>query len=270
MSALLKLPVLEYIENGVDVRRLLTFHRRTWTVCLYATVIYLALVFQGRKWMQNRKPFNLNKLLILWNIGLAVFSIIGCASMLPTVLYSMFNHGVSYSVCFSECVNHPTIVLWGYVFGLSKLVELGDTAFIILRKSPLPFLHWYHHVTVLIYTMYGMTDPYYHALGTIFIGMNYFVHSLMYSYYAGRAMGVRIPRWIAQIITIFQLSQMFVGVYVTVLAFYNVRSGRVPGCTVRDEFIYWATAMYFSYALLFLHFFYKRYCSSSRQKSKLV
>ena len=235
-------------------------------VCTQLSSTYIALVFKGRRWMQNRKPYNLNKSLILWNIGLAVFSTMGAASYLPKVLYTTVNHGVS----FSEGVGHPIFGLWGYVFGLSKLVELGDTAFLILRKSPLPFLHWYHQVTVLIYTMYSLTDPYYHALGTIFIGMNYFVHSLMYSYYAGRALGVRIPRWIAQIITFFQLSQMFVGVYVTVLAFYNVRSGRVPGCTVRDEFIYWATAMYFSYALLFLHFFYKRYCSSSRQKSKLI
>jgi hypothetical protein len=26
---------------------------------------------------------------------------------------------------------------------MSKLIELGDTAFIVLRKQPLRFLHWY-------------------------------------------------------------------------------------------------------------------------------
>lgn len=38
------------------------------------------------------------------------------------------------------------------MFVFSKVPELGDTVFIILRKRPLIFLHWYHHVTVLLYT----------------------------------------------------------------------------------------------------------------------
>ena len=267
MSALLPLATLRYVEDRADTQRIIAYNNRTWTVCLYATVIYLALVFQGRRWMQNRKPFNLRKPLILWNIGLAVFSIIGTASVLPTILHELSHYGVDYAVCFTNVAANPRVAIWLYLFGLSKLVELGDTAFIVLRKSPLPFLHWYHHVTVLIYTMYGINNP--NAVGGIFGGMNYFVHSLMYSYYAGRAMGVRIPRWMAQIITILQLSQMFVGVYVTVLAFYNDRSGRVPGCTIRNDLMCMATAMYFSYALLFLHFFYTKYCSS-KEKSKVL
>lgn len=32
---------------------------------------------------------------------------------------------------------------WTWLFVLSKLPELGDTIFIVLRKQPLIFLHWY-------------------------------------------------------------------------------------------------------------------------------
>lgn len=194
----------------------------------------------------------------MWNVGLAVFSIIGTASVVPRILHSFFSYGVDHTVCFSDAPTIPRIAIWCYIFGLSKLIELGDTAFIVLRKSPLPFLHWYHHITVLIYTMYSISDP--NAVGAIFSGMNYFVHSLMYSYYALRAFRVYVPRWAAQSITLLQLSQMFVGVFVTVRAFYNDKSGSVPGCSVRDDNFAMATAMYFSYALLFLHFFYKKYC----------
>lgn len=266
MSALLRLPVLLYIENAVDPERIVAYTSRTWTVCLYASAIYLILVFQGRKWMQNRKSYNLKKPLILWNIGLAVFSIFGTATVLPPLLYSLYTHGIDYTVCFSEYMYIPRIAIWCYLFGLSKILELGDTAFIVLRKSPLRFLHWYHHITVLIYTMYGITEP--NAIGIIFGAMNYFVHSLMYTYYACRAMQFSIPRWCAQIITILQLSQMFVGVYVTVLAFYNAKSGRITGCTARNDLMAMATVMYFSYALLFIHFFYQKYCSRKQEKSQ--
>ena len=216
--------------------------------------------------MQDRKPFKLRKPLVLWNLGLAVFSIFGTAAVVPIILHSLYYHGVDYTVCFSDGPTIPRVAIWCYVFGLSKMLELGDTAFIILRKSPLPFLHWYHHVTVLIYTMYGINAP--NAVGTIFSGMNYFVHSIMYSYFACRALGVAVPRWVAQAITLLQLSQMFVGVFITARAFYNDRSGRVPGCVVRDDLFIMATIMYFSYALLFLHFFYTKYCVP-KAKTKL-
>ena len=259
MSLLLPIPVLRYIETHVDPPRVVVHQNKTWSVCLYATAIYLLLVFQGQRWMRHRKPFKLRRPLFLWNVGLTVFSIFGASSIVPCVLHSLYYYGVDYTVCHSIGTIVPRIGIWCYLFGLSKLVELGDTAFIVLRKTPLSFLHWYHHVTVLIITMYGLNTP--NAAGVIFSGMNYSVHSLMYSYYALRANGIRVPRWAAQAITLLQLSQMFVGVFVTLRAFYNDRSGRVPGCTVPNDLIILEVVMYISYAVLFLNFFYKRYCS---------
>lgn len=39
------------------------------------------------------------------------------------------------TICISAC--------WGFLMTMSKLIELGDTAFIVLRKQPLRFLHWW-------------------------------------------------------------------------------------------------------------------------------
>lgn len=34
-------------------------------------------------------------------------------------------------------------------------MELGDTLFLVFRGKTVPFLHWYHHVTVLYFCWLG-------------------------------------------------------------------------------------------------------------------
>ncbi len=75
--------------------------------------------------------------------------------------------------------NNRVCGFWTWMFILSKVPELGDTVFIVLRKQKLIFLHWYHHVTVLLYTWYSFAG--FVAPGRWFITMNYMVHSIMYS-----------------------------------------------------------------------------------------
>ena len=67
-----------------------------------------------------------------------------------------------------------------------QLPELVDTVFIVLRKQKLIFLHWYHHVTVLWFSWYSYVG--FTSTCRWFMVMNYCVHSIMYSYYALRAM----------------------------------------------------------------------------------
>lgn len=55
-----------------------------------------------------------------------------------------------------------------------QIPELGDTIFVVLRKKPLIFLHWYHHVTVLLYCWHSYYEQ--TTYGLYFISMNYTVH----------------------------------------------------------------------------------------------
>ena len=102
---------------------------------------------------------------------------------------------------------------WFLFFAISKIVELGDTVFLVLKKKPLSFLHCWHHFSVLIYTFHSGAE--YLAAGRWFMWMNFIAHSLMYTYFAIMAMGIRVPRSFARIVTIVQILQMIIGVSVS-------------------------------------------------------
>ena len=229
-------------------------------ISVYLGSVYLVLVFLGRRWMREKPALSLRRTLAMWNTGLAAFSIVGCCSLVPSLIRNLIQNGFRHSVCNDWVRVHSSaetahVALWCFLFILSKMVELGDTAFIVLRKTPLNFLHWYHHVSVLLYSgWFGAESP---ALSTWFGATNYFVHSIMYSYYTLKAAGVRVPRSVAQLVTILQLTQFVLGVVSILTAFLQKASG--IDCDPSYAFIYAGLVMYASYFVLFLNFFCRRY-----------
>ena len=211
--------------------------------------------------MQDRAPLKLRRALTVWNAVLAAFSILGTSVMAPSLLKKLTQNkdGIYQSVCFSEITTSPWLGLWTTLFVLSKLVEYGDTFFIIVRKTPLSFLHWYHHITVLWYSWYGLATK--NEAGHWFCAMNYFVHSVMYSYYTVRSTGVRVSSSIAQLVTILQLSQFFVGLAVILAGWGYYLSEHQCGITRRH--LVTGFIMYGSYLLLFMNFFYHRYINKT-------
>jgi elongation of very long chain fatty acids protein 6 len=156
-------------------------------------------------------------------------------------------------------------------FTVSKAFELFDTVFVVLRKQPLVFLHWYHHVTVLVYVWYSHTD--FTAPGRWFMTLNYIVHSFMYSHYAVRASGLGrlLPPAISIFITTLQIIQMGVGLVVTGSA-YRFKSALGEDCHQSYHNMFYCAAMYASYLVLFVHFFWGKYVrqASSSSSPRLV
>ena len=155
--------------------------------------------------MKNKKAFDLRRALVLWSGTLATFSVIGAINTVPERLDVIGSYGWKYSVCIKINYIGPASY-WGSLFVLSKVYELGDTFFIVLRKQKLTFLHWYHHVTVLLYSWYSASQL--QVLCRYFMVMNYSVHAVMYSYYTLRALKIRIPRAGAMCVTIMQILQV--------------------------------------------------------------
>lgn len=221
-------------------------------------IAYLPVIFGLQYVMKNRAPFDLRWALIPWNAGLAIFSAVGFYYTLPEFLKNLMSRPFADVICDPRCYSFPS-ARWIFFFNVSKFFEFGDTIFIVLRKKPLIFLHYYHHVMTALYCWYAnQVSVHENCTGWPFAVMNLFVHTLMYFHYGLTAAGVR-ANWNV-LLTSLQLGQMIVGIYVVVSA------GLL--CPNRNDFIYgtyFALIMYFSYAVLFANFFIKRYCSGSKR-----
>lgn len=147
------------------------------------------------------------------------------------------------------------------LFCLSKIPELIDTLFIVLKGKRPIFLHWYHHITVLLYCWNSYVTE--SAAGIYFIAMNYTVHAVMYFYFFMQAIKC-VPKWFPSfLITIMQISQMFIGMYIVGLTiYYNQYGGKkylAGKCNNQDSTLVCGFIMYFSYFYLFVEFAVKKF-----------
>ena len=235
-------------------------------VPIMACVCYGIFIVVGRALMADRPRFNWRYTLAAWNLFLSVFSILGMLRTLPHLLYNLSTMSLMDNLCRDPRATYGSgsTGLWIQFFILSKFPELLDTFFIVIHKKPLIFLHWYHHITVLLYCWHSyvtISPP-----GIFFAVMNYSVHGIMYFYYFLMAMRCK-PKWLhPMIVTVAQISQMVVGVVVTLLAYYYYKTE--PSCTVTAENNAAAFCMYGSYLFLFLQFFVGRYVQPKPASAK--
>ena len=176
---------------------------------------------------------------------------------MPSLAAMCLSYSIEETICTDPTLtwgNGPT-GFWVMLFIFSKIPELLDTVFIVLRKKPLIFLHWYHHVSVLLFcwNCYAVRA----ASGLWFVAMNYSVHALMYGYYCLSTLN-RIPKWFpVWLITLSQITQMIIGTAVCIAAWYYYRDGRP--CHNDISSLRAGAVMYGSYLYLFVDFAVRRY-----------
>jgi elongation of very long chain fatty acids protein 6 len=272
-------------------------------VPIIAVVLYGVFIAVGRSYFQGRPALNWRMSMALWNLFLSVFSAIGFCRVVPQLVHNFYHYSVAENFCFDpeSFYGSGATGLWVQLFVLSKFPyvskqtpqrneyddaalprthvtlrcsftnnhsELFDTFFIVIHKKPLIFLHWYHHVSVLLYCWHAYVSK--NPIGIVFVVMNYGVHAIMYFYYFLMAVKCK-PKWFnSMYITVSQISQMVVGVTVTIL---NIILPPLydKECHVKKENNVAAMIMYGSYLMLFLEFFFKRYAvkgSTSKKGNK--
>lgn len=233
-------------------------------VCLY--ILFLVI---GRSYMKDRKPFQLTTAFAYWNLFLSIFSFYGVTRTVPHLLYRLATESLEDSVCKSAHVGYGGGVtgLAVQIFILSKIPELLDTVFLILLKKEVIFLHWYHHITVLLYCWNSYVTE--SAAGLWFVAMNYSVHSVMYLYFYLQTTN-QTPKWMkknAFFITFMQIMQMFVGTSIVIAClYYNQYGTKVykykfsqSKCGNDDSNLIAGGVMYASYFALFVHFAVRRF-----------
>jgi len=237
----------EDAKQWVDQHFYLTFQVST---------LYVLFVFGTKFLMRNRRPFDLFVPLNAWNLFLAVFSIMGIVNLTPEFFDTLFNSGFQNSYCKVQNFTAGKNGYWVWLFIVSKMFELVDTVFLVLRKRPLMFLHWYHHVLTMIYAFYSYPmSPGFNRWG---IYLNYSVHAFMYSYYFLRSMKISVPGFVAKFITTSQIAQFVISVTILIHLGFLIFAKRIE-CDFDHRVFAFAVFMDTTYLILFVNFFLQAY-----------
>ena len=266
-------PVLDQMKNN-------NYYLPVTAVVLY--VIFLVVGPKLVKPKDGEKPKEnvfLKYCFAYWNLFLSIFSFYGVSRTVPHLLYRLSTETFEETVCKSAHVGYGggTAGLAVQIFILSKIPELLDTVFLILLRKEVIFLHWYHHITVLLYCWNSYVTE--SAAGLWFVAMNYSVHSVMYLYFYLQTVNC-IPKWFKPyviVITMMQIMQMFVGTSIVLACMYFGRystkqykykfSGPGP-CGNSDANLWAGGIMYASYLFLFVAFAFRRFALSIDDFSK--
>ena len=229
-----------------------------WHYSIYITLIYLILIKLLKNWIKIRgKPYDLRRPLIVWNTSMVLFSTLGVIRCLPQFIQILTTKGLSASYCQADYYHDPRVLVWYTIFNLSKLPELIETLFIVLRGGKLIYLHWVHHALTLMFCWYTHGDV--PATAHWMVNMNYFVHSLMYTHYALAGMRFRVPVLIRISITTLQIIQMVFGIYIhsAIIGRRLLTPQKPCDCSFNNALV--GLSMYLLYLILFANYFIRTY-----------
>ncbi|XP_043581823.1 elongation of very long chain fatty acids protein 1-like [Bombus pyrosoma] len=179
-------------------------------------IIFLYLLFVlrfGPLFMKNRKPYNLNKFMICYNISMAIASATVFYGLLTSGFTTKFSLGCETHVISNDPDSYRT-ARWVWRLLMLKVLELSDTVIFILRKkyNQASFLHVYHHTSTAFLSWIACKFvP--GGMWTFTIMPNCIVHVIMYTYYLLACLGPQVQKRIApwkQYITGLQMFQFII------------------------------------------------------------
>lgn len=230
------------------------------TLCICLAYAYFVKVL-GPKLMENRKPFNLTRILIVYNLAQVLFSV---WLFRESILGGWFTH-YSFKCQPVDYSNNATALrmargCWWYY--ISKFTEFFDTIFFVLRKknNHISTLHVIHHGIMPLSVWFGVKfTPGGHS--SFFGFLNTLVHIVMYTYYLLAAMGPRMQKylWWKKYLTTFQMVQfILVMLHAFQLLFIE--------CDYPKAFAWWIGLHAVMFYFLFSDFYKQTYMKKTPKK----
>nr|FAA01274.1 TPA: elongation of very long chain fatty acids protein 16 [Ladona fulva] len=224
------------------------------TLILCLSYVYF-VKWLGPSLMENRKPFQMRGVLILYNI----FQITYNAWLFYQAVMVWYNNKynircqpVDYSD--SPAARHIAELCWWYY--ICKLTEFFDTISFVLRKKydHIIWLHVIHHGTMPMSVWFGVKfTPGGHS---IFFGtLNTFVHVVMYSYYLLASLGPKYHKfiWWKKYLTALQMTH-FVAIMI-----HSFQLLFRENCDYPRFFVWWIGCHAILFYIFFSGFFKEKY-----------
>ncbi|XP_055708784.1 elongation of very long chain fatty acids protein 5-like [Phlebotomus papatasi] len=200
---------INYIESFTDVRTRGWFMVNNSNVIILTTVAYLLLVRLGKRIMKKRQPFQLKKIILIYNICVAIASAYIMYELYMSTTLLKFSWFCSFKKPMDDSdPNEMRLATAIWLYYLTKYVETLDSFFFVLRKknNQLSGLHLYHHSMMILYA--GLTVKWYPVEMTYSPCMiNSGVHVIMYIYYGLSTLGPSVARylWWKKYLTLIQM-----------------------------------------------------------------
>jgi hypothetical protein len=96
-------------------------HENPWFP-IACVLVYLVGIVAGPRYMSNREPYVCKKSLAAWNLLLSVFSFVGVARLLPTLVHNIYFYGFNNFLCMDpeNSIGASATGMWCLFFVLSK------------------------------------------------------------------------------------------------------------------------------------------------------
>ncbi|XP_075236147.1 very long chain fatty acid elongase AAEL008004-like [Lycorma delicatula] len=223
----------------------------------------LFVIYLGPKLMRNRPPFDIQYLVIIYNISQIIFcSLLFTSAVRSCYLplkYSLICQPVETGTSPEEM--HIAGLVWYYY--MIKIYDLFDTIFIVLRKksSQLSVLHIYHHSGMVIASWVAI--KYVPGGQSILTGtINCFVHAVMYLYYLLTIVDSKYrTTWWKKHITQLQLVQ-FAAIGIHFL--FSI----IMECGYPTRVAQFYLPVLFAIVLLFINFYWRAYIRNQEHDNK--
>ncbi|CRK90395.1 CLUMA_CG004022, isoform A [Clunio marinus] len=246
------------IESQTDQRTKHFFMMSSPLPTIYITLCYLLFVlYIGPKIMENRKPYNIRKIIIVHNL---IQVILNAKLFYDSATLGWFSN---YNWRCEPYDRSPDgipmkLTMVAYYYYLSKFTDLLDTIFFILRKrnDQVSALHVIHHGIMPLGVYFGIRFAS-NGHGSFFGFLNTFIHVVMYTYYMLAAFGPKMKKylWWKRYLTIMQMVQFIaIIIHSSQLFFHNP-------CEYPMFYAWYIIVKSLVFLLLFRAFYKKSYCS---------